>query len=328
MKFFEALITILLCVMVACACVLTYNHFTKQIADKNVAIIPDVNANESKNQVKEKTGNEEQIFSLKDYPKVDASTATQPLANAFIKDFTGEDVNTDKLEYTKTHSAYEKLINGEVDLILVTEPSRDELQLAEDKGIEFEVIPVVKEGFVFFVNEKNKVEDLTLKQIQDIYSGKTTNWKEVGGKNEEIRAFQRPDNSGSQTGMLSLVMKNKEIKKPITEEIAESMQTIVNIVSNYDNGEDAIGYSYYYYVNIMFNDIDSNVKNKIRLLKIDGVEPTFETIKNGDYKLQTSYYIVINKDEPKNSNTRKLVEAMLSDRGQKIAEGIGYVGAE
>jgi len=320
MKFFEIFITILLCVMVACACVVAYRHipayFNGEATEINLI---------DNGKVIEKVP-ADPIFTLANYPKVDASSATQPLVNAFIRDFTGEDIDVDKLEYTNTHSAYEKLINGDVDLIVVTEPSEEELELAEENGIELEVIPVVKEGFVFFVNEKNTVKSLTLEEVQDIYAGEITNWRDVGGKNSEIRAFQRPANSGSQTGMLSLVMIDKEITEPLTEDLMESMDSIVNIVSSYDNGEDAIGYSYYYYVNTMFSDIDSDVQSKIKLLQIDGIEPNSETIKSGEYILQTAYYIVINKEESEGGNTRKLLEAMLSTRGQAVAEEIGYVG--
>ena len=134
-----------------------------------------------------------------------------------------------------------------MDLLVVTEPSEEELKLAEEKDVELEVIPVVKEGFVFYVNSQNPVKSLTLEQVQDIYTGKITNWKEVGGKDSKIKAYQRPENSGSQTGMYSLVMKNKEIMEAPKEDLIETMFEIVNLVSNYDNGEASIGYSYYYY---------------------------------------------------------------------------------
>lgn len=81
-----------------------------------------------------------------------------------------------------------------------------------------EVTPVINEGFVFFTNVNNLVNGLSLKEIQDIYTDKITNWNQVGGDNVKIIAYQRPENSGSQTGMLSLVMKDKKIKEPKREE--------------------------------------------------------------------------------------------------------------
>ena len=273
-----------------------------------------------------KNDEEAPLFSLDDYPTVDASLATQPLATAFIKNFTGEkEISDERLGYSNTHPGYVKLINDEVDLIIVTEPSEEELSLAKEKGVELEIIPVVKEGFVFYVNSENKVDNLTLEQIQKIYTGEITNWKEVGGDDAKIRAFQRPVNSGSQTGMLSLVMKDLKMMKPITEDIIETMFSIINLVSSYDNGRYSIGYSYYYYATTMFQDIDASVANGITLLGVNGVKPNNETIYDGSYPIQTAYYIVIRKDEPKDSKVRKLVDAMLSDRGQKVAKGAGYV---
>ena len=165
--------------------------------------------------------------------------------NRFIKNFTNTDVDVSKLDYTNTHPGYVRLINGEVDLIVVTEPSEEELALAKEKNVELEVIPVVNEGFVFYVNGENKVDNLSLEQVQKIYTGEITNWLQVGGEDAPIRAFQRPENSGSQTGMLSLVMKDLPLMKPLKEDLVETMSAIIGLVSDYDNGRNAIGYSYY-----------------------------------------------------------------------------------
>lgn len=301
-KFLTVLLVLIIMAAIVGSCMLAYTYFTKGGIYSS-----------------------KPIFTLENYPKVDASLATQPLTNAFIKNFTGENINIDELDYTNTHPGYVRLINGEVDLLVVTEPSEDELALAKEKGVELEIIPVVKEGFVFYTNEKNPVESLTFEQIQKIYTGEITNWSEVGGNDANIRAFQRNVNSGSQTGMLSLVMKDLELMEPLKEDRIGTMVDIINIVSDYDNGVNSIGYSYYYYATTMYDDINKEVADRIRLLGVNGVKPSYETIKNGTYPIQTAYYIVINKNEPENSNTRKLVNAMLSSRGQAVAKEAGYV---
>ena len=275
----------------------------------------------------------EPLYSKEEYPKIDASLATQPLAIAVTKNFVADVGENDEevsefLEFSNTHPAYIKLIDGEKDLIIVTEPSEEELAYAKEKGVELEVTPVVREGFVFYVNAKNPVDGLTIKQIQDIYSGKITNWKEVGGEDEEIVPFQRPENSGSQTGMLSLVMKDIEIMEPKKENLIGSMFDIVNLVSSYDNGINSIGYSYYYYATTMFDTLDSTVAERIKFLSIDGIEPSTENIKNETYPLETAYYIVIRKDEPESSLARKLKKDLLSERGQSVAEEAKYVGVK
>lgn len=315
-KVLLVILSIIIILAVLAGCIFAYKHFTNK---------EKVNLNKEETETSKIEIDKTPIFTKDTYPKVDASLATQPLTNAFIKNFVGEDVDTSKIEYTNTHPGYVNLINGKNDLIVVTEPSSEELALAKKKGVELEVIPVVKEGFVFYVNSNNPVDSLSIEQIQKIYTGEIKNWSEVGGNDEKIVAFQRPENSGSQTGMLSLVMKDLKLMKPKTEDLIETMAEIVNLVSNYDNGKASIGYSYYYYATTMYEDIDKSVAEGIKLLKINGVEPNDDTIGKEEYPLKTAYYIVMRKDEPEGSNARKLAEAMLSERGQAVAKEAGYV---
>lgn len=291
---------VIIMILVVVACVVAYMCFTN-----------DVEIIEPKA--------EEILFSEENYPRIDGSTATLPLAEAFKANFTGTDINEVKVQHSKTHNAYVNLINRETDLILVTYPSEDELKLAQDNNVELEIVPIVKEAFVFFVNKDNPVENLALSQIQNIYSGKIKNWNEVGGADSKIVAYQRPENSGSQSGMLELVMKGIKMMEPTTETISQSMSDIVDVISDYDNAENAIGYSYYYYATTMYTS------DTIKLLSINGIEPTYENIQTGLYDIQTAYYAVIRKDEPENSDTRKLLNAMMSEIGQSVAKEAGYV---
>lgn len=331
MKKGSSMITlIVVIVLVVALCVGTY-FLVSSLYEKKLNQNGDVNNNNSQDNTQGTSKNDEEeissepLYTLDNYPKVDASLATQPLTNAFIKNFVGEDVDVSKLDYTNTHPGYVRLINDEVDLIVVTEPSKEELELAKQKGVELEVIPVVKEGFVFYVNSNNKVDYLTKDQIQGIYSGEITNWKEVGGEDMEIKPFQRPTNSGSQTGMLSLVMKDKKLMDPLKENLVSTMAQIINFVSSYENGKNSIGYSYYYYATTMYEGIDKEIASNIKLIGIDGVKPNAKTIQNGSYPYTTAYYIVINKADDENSPSRKLANLMLSKRGQQVAKNAGYV---
>ncbi|MGN1298520.1 MAG: PstS family phosphate ABC transporter substrate-binding protein [Candidatus Scatovivens sp.] len=308
-KFLKILLVLVIMVLIILGCIWAYNYFTKEkteIIEEN-----------------EKTYLTEAIFDVENYPRIDGSTATIPLSNAFKKAFTAD--TEAEVKHNTTHNAYVNLIEGNADIILVTYPSEEEFELAKKAGIELEIIPVVNEGFVFFVNENNPVKSLTMDEIRGIYSGKIKNWKELGGNDSEIIPYQRELNSGSQSGMLELVMKDTQIMEAKKEDIIEGMQAIVNLVSDYDNGENSIGYSYYYYATTMYDDIDSSVTDRIRFVAVDGVEPSAKTIKDGTYPIRTAYYIVINKAEKENSDVRKLVNAMLSDWGQEVAEEAGYV---
>lgn len=302
------ILLIVIVILVVAGCVLAYFYFTK---DKTKPIIDP--------EERKALLNQEQLFTADNYPKIDGSTATLPLAEAFKANFTKTDIKDVNVTHTKTHNAYVNLINGDTDLILVTYPSEDEQKLAKEKNVELEIVPIVKEAFVFFVNKSNAVNNLTLEQIQKIYTGQIKSWKDVGGENQRIIPFQRPENSGSQSGMLSLVMKGQKMMDPTTETLAYTMADIVDVISDYDNGKNAIGYSYYYYANTMYS------KDNMKFLAVDGIEPTYDNIKNGLYGIQTAYYAVIRKDEAKDSDARKLLEAMKSERGQEVAKEAGYV---
>ena len=260
-------------------------------------------------------------LTLEDYPKVDGSTATIPLSEAFgaaVMDMSIEEARQ-YIVHNTTHNAYVNLIDKKADIIFVTSPSEEELAYAEQNNVELEVVPIVSEGFVFLTSKDNPVADLSLQQIKEIYSGKITNWKDVGGADKKIIAYQRQPNSGSQTGMLDLVIGQDEIMEAPTEKIIAEMGALVDAVAVYTNEEDAIGYSYYYYVTDMWKN------EKVKLLAVDGVFPDKDTISDGSYPIQTAYYAVMRSDEATDSNARKLLAWILSEQGQQIAEEAGYV---
>ncbi len=261
------------------------------------------------------------VFTMETYPRIDCSTVSIPLAEVLMATLikqTIEEVRPYVL-CNKTHPAYVNLIDGKKDLIFVTSPSAEETELAKTRKVELEIIPIVSEGFIFLVNKDNPVDSLTLDQIRKIYSGEITNWKEVGGQDVEIRAMQRPENSGSQTGFLDLVMKELTPMNPPVEWISTAMDELVDSVSHYDNQPDAIGYSYYYYVTDMKTNPD------VKLLKINGIYPNPTTIANDSYPIQTAYYAVFRKRELAGSDVRKVVNYLLTDEGQDLLAHAGYI---
>ena len=266
-----------------------------------------------------KADSTEVLFDKETLPRIDASLATQPLTDAFVKNFTGKTTAEMEITYSNTHPGYVKLINNEADLIVVTEPSEDELALAKEKGIELEVTKVVNEGFAFFVNKDNPVDSIKFDDLVKIYTGEITNWKDLGGNDAEIIAYQRPENSGSQTGLYNLVLKGKEVKIPtVKEEVELSMAGIVDYVASYDNGLNSIGFGFYYYVNTMYYN------ENLKYIAVDGIKPTYESIQNESYPILSAYYIVTRKGET-NEKVAELKKAMLSQRGQKVASEAGYV---
>ena len=159
---------------------------------------------------------------------------------------------------------------------------------------------------------------MTTEQIQDIYSGKITNWKDVGGADEEIVAFQRNEGSGSQS-MLIRFMGDKEIMAAPSEQVNDLMSGIVDVVSKYKNKTSSMGFSFRYYLEGIIKNPD------IKMISIDGNAPTVESIKDGSYPITTPLYAVTYKDNP-NENVKKLLDWVLSPEGQEIIEKTGYVG--
>ena len=252
-------------------------------------------------------------------PILDGATALYPVYAAFAQAVYPErsyHLYNSEVMANMTHLAYENLINGEVDIIFVAGPSKNQLEMAERAGKELKLTPIGKESFVFFVNSKNNVKGLTLDQIKGIYSGEINNWSEVGGKNNTIQAFQRPENSGSQTALQNL-MGDTPIMDPPIENVIGLMGGIIDRVSTYQNYRNAIGYTFRYYSTEMVGN------NKIRLLEINGVEPTKDTILSGEYPIASDFYAVTAGSE--NPHIDEFINWILSDQGQEIIEKTGYV---
>jgi len=205
------------------------------------------------------------------------------------------------------------------DIIFVTPPSDEELQYAKEKGVTLDMKPVAMDGFVFITHKNNPVDSLTVAQIQDIYSGKITNWKAVGGQDLPIKAYQREPNSGSQTAMESLVMQGKKLIAS-TDTRIWGMDGLVDAVAEYENGPASIGYTYNYYINNLYKSPD------IKVIQVNGTAPDNENLMSGGYPFTTAYYVIIRGDEPAGSQVRALRDFLLTAQGQEIIKMAGYCG--
>ncbi|MBR3436207.1 MAG: substrate-binding domain-containing protein [Lachnospiraceae bacterium] len=271
-------------------------------------------------------------------PKMDGAEACYPVyaaaAKAVYKDIdliemqvlrdrTDLSSNGKIVRFTNTINGFNQLIysdNGtyHVDLFFGARPSKSQLESAKEEGVDLLITPIGKEAFVFFVEPDNPVTNLTSDEIRKIYSGEITNWSEVGGKDQNILAFQRPENSGSQT-MMQYFMGDTPLKKPQTYEYVGPMGGVVEQVAQYANERGAFGYSFRYFVEDLMQE------NNVRVISVDGVKPTLESIKDGSYPLTTVLCLITRKDDP-NPNVRKMIDFMLSPDGQEIIEKTGYAG--
>lgn len=250
------------------------------------------------------------------FPKTDGSTSTTNLDSAIRSAVLGGE---QKAVHTKTYTSFENLLGGKCELIFTTPLSEAQLQRMKDEDFLHEAAPVAGEGFVFVVNKDNPIDTLTIEQIKGIYSGKITNWSEVGGSDADIVAYQRNADSGSQNYMISF-MGDTPLMKPITDVIPATMTGILDVVANYDNGINAIGYSVYAFSDGMYENI-----SEIKYIKVNGVEPSLNTLADGTYPLLGYNYAVFSANEAEDSSVRTLVKWIQSDEGQQVVANAGYI---
>lgn len=261
--------------------------------------------------------------------RLDGATALYPVYAAFAQAVFPESDDYvpfhSTVECNGTIDAYQRLINGEVDMIFAAAPSQTQLEAAEHAGMELHMTPIGSEAFVFFVNSKNPITGLTVEQVRGIYTGAITNWFQVGGRRQSIRPFQRAENSGSQSALQRL-MGDLPLIEPEEEDRIAGMGGIIREVASYRNYRNAIGFSFRYYATEMARNGD------IRLLALDGVEPTKETIRDGTYPISSYFYAVtaapIGKPAPeeRNETMAAFLNWILSPQGQTLVEETGYVG--
>ena len=254
-----------------------------------------------------------------DLPVIDGATAAFPVYSAFVHAVYPDTtkLNDGVFEYNNTVGGYQALARKQTDIFFGAYPSKEQIAYAEQNGTTFVYTQIGYEAFVFFVHKDNPINSLTTQQIKDIYSGKITNWKEVGGEDKEIEAFQRNKDSGSQSMMLRF-MGDTEMIAPEIKEV-RGMGSIIEEVADYRNLAGSIGFSFRYYVEGIIQNPD------IKLIAVDGIAPTVENIKSGAYPIIAPVYAVTYQGND-NPNVALLIDWVLSDEGQYIIEKTGYVG--
>lgn len=261
------------------------------------------------------------IFTRENFPRLNGSTSTVPLGQAIASVLLGESREevSDLIQFSKTTQSYRELMHGMADLLIAAEPAEIIWQEKESMGFEWEMEPFAVDGLVFLVNADNPVDSLTTEQVQNIYTGEITNWSQVGGEDLEIVPFQRNAEAGSQTAMRKLVMGDLPMMEPPTEYVRGEMGDLIQAVAAYDGTSAAIGYTVYYYAN------DMKMADGLKILAIDGVEPTDETIRSGDYPFLNNYYVLTAAGLAEAAPARVMYDWILSEEGQKLVAHEGYV---
>jgi len=253
----------------------------------------------------------ETIAAEKQTLQIDGSTTVGPIADAFAEAFKS---NYPDLEITvkKTGSGdgAAALVDGRCDIAIMSRFMKEkEFKKAVENGV-FPIAHVVAmDGVCVVVHPSNPVTQLSTSQIRDIYKGKITNWKEVGGPDLAIVAISRDTSSGTYETFHGLVM-NKEEMGSAVEYVNSNPQAHARVKTT----AGAIGY-----VGIGF--LDTNVK----ALKVDGVVPSRKTISTGQYPVARPLFMLTNGYPKLGSMTYKFCTFYLTETGQEIIEAKGFI---
>jgi len=294
-------------------------------------------------------------LSIENYPIIDGSTSTLPLNRVIACELLGLNYEWQenksspssstwgiepkiksslKQKFDKrvlssqTHNSFINLIDNKVNIALAARSmSPDEKEYATSKGVSLIETPIALDAFIFIVNPKNPVKGLTTENIQDIYTGKKTNWADFGivlfpdnPDYSAIHPFVRNPNSGSQELMDLLIMKDLDyIDLPIYKE--NLIFTMAGLIDGIAGDPLAIGYTIYYYNEFIIRPDKSYLKT----IDIDGVEPTEQTISNRLYPYTTEVYAVIRSDTDKSSMTYKIYEWLQTPTGKQTISNCGYI---
>ena len=241
---------------------------------------------------------------------IEGSTTVGPIAKAFAEYYMAKhpQVNITVSE-TGSGTGAKALINGTCDIADMSRFMKEkEWKAAAKKGIMPVAHVVAMDGIAVVVNPRNSVRDLTVAQVKDIYLGKITNWRQLGGPNQRIVVISRDTNSGTYETFHKLVMAKAKMAAHVeyvnsNEMARQRVKSTVGAVA---------------YVGLGF-------KTGVKALLINGVEATNQTVASGIYAISRPLYMFTNQYPKLGSHVHAFVTIHLSKKGQQIVQAIGYV---
>lgn len=240
------------------------------------------------------------------------STALQPLADEAAKEFMDKNSKVSiTVQGGGSGTGINQVASGAVQVGNSDVPAADKIKEA-DKAKELVDNKVAGIAFALVVNKDVKVDNLTLKQVQDIFSGKVTNWKDVGGKDEKINIVNRPAASGTRATFEKTVMKDVKINDS-TGTTQDSNGAVEQAINSTPGSVSYLAMSY----------MTGDKKGSLKTLKIDGVEPKTENISAGKYPFW-SYEYMITKGEAKDA-TKGYIDYVKGKDFEKKVEEMGYI---
>ena len=236
---------------------------------------------------------------------ISGSTSVGPtmevLAEVYEKN---NDVNIE-VQQVGSSAGIKNTIDGTSDLGMSSRDLKDE----ETKEVDGTQIAI--DGIAVITNTANKVTNLTSEQVKDIFTGKITNWKDVGGEDAQIVVVSREEGSGTREGFQDILgFESDELIKD-----AQICDGSGNVKSTVEGNENAIAYISFGYLGDTLNDV-----------KIDGVEPTDANVVDGKYPISRPF-IVVNKKDGLSDVAKAFVDFIMSEEGQNIVAEEGFIKA-
>ncbi|MRZ80418.1 phosphate ABC transporter substrate-binding protein PstS family protein [Paeniclostridium sordellii] len=236
---------------------------------------------------------------------ISGSTSVGPLMEKEAEGYKEKDSNVSiEINQLGTSAGIKDTISGVAQIGMA---SRDLKDAEKKEGLKETKVAI--DGIGIITHKGNTVKSLTMDQIKGIYTGEIKNWKEVGGKDAPIVVVSREDGSGTRDAFQEIVgYDSTELAKD-----AQISDGNGNVKSTVVGNENAIGYTSFSYLD-----------DSINALQVDGVNPTAEKAKSGDYKLSRPFLLVYKEDKLGESG-KKFVDYILSEDGQKIVKEDGLI---
>lgn len=206
---------------------------------------------------------------------------------------------------TGSGSGIKAVQNGRCDIGLSSRNLKDE---EKESGLKETVLAY--DGIAIVVNPENPIADLSVEKIADIYTGKIKNWKEIGGQDAEIVLIGREAGSGTRDGFESIT--GTEEKCEYRQELTSTGDVITTVSSN----PNAIGY-----VSL------AAVNNSVKAIKVDGVEPSEETVKDSSYVIQRPFVLVTKEGVELSKVAQEFFDFVTSDDATELISSAGVVSA-
>ena len=233
----------------------------------------------------------------------DGSTSMQKVIGALGEAFQNDTGINFTYNPTGSGSGIKAVQEGRCDIGLSSRNLKDEEKASGLKGT-----VLAYDGIAIIVNPANVVSDLSVENITKIYTGEITNWSEIGGNDEEIVLIGREAGSGTRDGFESITGTEDVCK--YRQELTSTGDVITTVAQN----PGAIGYASV-----------ASVKDSVKALAVDGVEPTEETIKDGSYVVQRPFVLVTKSDAKLSEAAQKFFDYITSADANEIISAAGVV---